>query len=422
MTVVQFWGGLGVIGSSKITLTEGSHRVMLDIGLDIPSQTDLFRAPVRERAGRELADRLRLGMAPRVPGLWDRRWLSDEDAALAEPTEETAVFASHAHIDHTGLAGFVRAGIPMHAHADTVRVLDALEASGERLAGAAPQWIPLQDGEIRDFGPFSVQCIRVDHDVPGASGYLVTCPDGVLAFTGDLRFHGEHPELTQAFVERVRGVDAFVTEGTLMSFDPPEGVIRDEAAVNADFVQTLDHAGLVLLSVYPRDVERAAEFTALARQHGRTILWPAQVADFLQRMGVEAAPFTEELLDEVRAQPASYVIQPDTTELPSLLDLPITPGTPFFHANGAPLGEFDPHWAVFADWLAALGVTLLRRGSSGHATADAIFAMIETIHPKVVFPIHTMSPTRFLMPSGVRRVIPHYGERFDLRGNLLAAD
>lgn len=46
--------------------------------------------------------------------------------------------------------------------------------------------------------------------------------------------------------------------------------------------------------------------------------------------------------------------------------------------------------------------------------------MIEAIHPKVVFPIHTMAPTRFLVPAGVRRVIPHYGERFDLRGDLLS--
>ncbi|MBB2892616.1 MBL fold metallo-hydrolase [Flexivirga oryzae] len=420
MTVIEFWGGLGVIGSSKLTLTEGDHRVMLDIGLDIPSHTDLFRSPVRERPGRELADRLRLRMAPRVPGLWDRRWLADEDADLAEPTTKTAVFASHAHIDHTGLAGFVRPDIPMHAHADTVRVLDALEASGEQLAGCAPEWIPLHDGETRDFGPFTVQCIRVDHDVPGASGYLVTCPDGRLAFTGDLRFHGRHPDLTRGFVERVRGVDAFVTEGTLMSFDPPEGVVRDEDAVNADFVQTLGHSGVVLMSVYPRDVERAAEFVELARQHERTILWPAGIADFLQRMGVDAQPLTTEKVADVRAQPASYIVQVAVDDLPGLLDLPIEQGTPFFHANGAPLGEFDPQWAVFADWVEALGIDLLRRGSSGHATADATFTMIEAIHPKVVFPIHTMAPTRFLVPAGVRRVIPHYGERFDLRGDLLS--
>jgi ribonuclease J len=34
----------------------------------------------------------------------------------------------------------------------------------------------------------------LDLDVPGASGYLVTASDGVLAFTGDIRFHGHHPE------------------------------------------------------------------------------------------------------------------------------------------------------------------------------------------------------------------------------------
>ena len=43
---VEFWGGVGVIGSSKVLITEGDHRVLLDFGLDIPRGTDLFRPPV----------------------------------------------------------------------------------------------------------------------------------------------------------------------------------------------------------------------------------------------------------------------------------------------------------------------------------------------------------------------------------------
>jgi hypothetical protein len=52
---IEFWGGVGVIGSSKVLIHDGGHRVLLDLGLDIPRGGDLFRVPAarpRGRAGR----------------------------------------------------------------------------------------------------------------------------------------------------------------------------------------------------------------------------------------------------------------------------------------------------------------------------------------------------------------------------------
>jgi len=425
-TRIQFWGGLGVIGSSKLTITHGGHRVMLDVGLDIPGEADLFRPPVRERAGRELADRLRLGLAPRVPGLWDPRWLHgvpDPDGQLAGPDADTAVFASHAHIDHIGLAGFVRTDIPLYAHADTIAILAALAVSGQGLAGREPDWRPLTGGQVVQHGSLSVECIPVDHDLPGACGYLVTTPDGSIAFTGDLRFHGRHPHLSRAFVDRIHGVDVLVTEGTLLSFDPYEGPMRTETDVRTDFLAALRHPGLVLLSIYPRDLERVREFTQAAHEVGRALLWPPKVAVMLRELGIPAASWGEPgALAAVSDRPAEFVVQPDMSDLPSLLDLPVRPGTPLFHANGEPLGEFDPKWSPFADWIEALGLDLWRAGSSGHASADAVFSMLEQAAPGVVFPIHTMAPTRCVVPSGTCRVIPHYDRVYELADRTVTVE
>lgn len=132
MATIEFWGGVGVIGGSKILIQQDGHRVLLDIGLDIPSGGDLFRLPVRRRPGRELADRLRLGGAPALPGLFAPEAL-EAGSPLAEPAGETAVFVSHPHIDHVGLAGFVRPEVPVHAHTDAVDVLTALAATGQGL-------------------------------------------------------------------------------------------------------------------------------------------------------------------------------------------------------------------------------------------------------------------------------------------------
>ena len=108
MASFEFWGGLGVIGSSKIMISDGGHRVMLDIGLDIPSGANLFRVPVRIRPDRELADRLRVAPRPRCPGCYDPAFLDRGRPARPNPSatrRNTHIFVSHPHIDHVGLAG-----------------------------------------------------------------------------------------------------------------------------------------------------------------------------------------------------------------------------------------------------------------------------------------------------------------------------
>jgi ribonuclease J len=131
---VEFWGGVGVIGSSKVLIKDGGHRVLLDLGLDIPKDGDLFRVPAAPRPGRELADRLRVGAAPAIPGLFDPTALAAGDR-LGDLVEPTSLFVTHPHIDHVGLVGFVRPEIPVHASPDTIAMMNALEKGQEALPG-----------------------------------------------------------------------------------------------------------------------------------------------------------------------------------------------------------------------------------------------------------------------------------------------
>jgi ribonuclease J len=255
----------------------------------------------------------------------------------------------------------------------------------------------------------------VDHDVPGASGYLVHTTDGTLAYTGDIRFHGRHPERSWAFAERAAGCDVLVTEATTLSFPAEDGPARTESDVRRSFVDHLTAArGLVLLSLYDRDVERVAEFTEAARSAGRTIVWPKRTAAMLSRLGVDVDTVPPE---DVLAKPAAFVVQPDPADLPALLDLPLAAGDVFLHANGEPLGEFDPRWPVFSDWLTHLGLTLHRIGASGHASPAHLHEFVERVAPRVVCPIHTFQPTALYPPHAVRRVIPRYGTRYDFAGS-----
>ena len=430
MVTIEFWGGLGVIGGSKVMVEDGGHRVLLDIGLDIPSGRDPFRLPVRPRPGRELADRLRLGVAPRIPGLFDPAGL-EPGSPLGEPVGaagETAVFVSHPHIDHVGLAGFVRDDIAVHAHTDAVDLLAALAATGQGLPNGDPDWHRLADRQRVAVGPMEVECVAVDHDVPGASGYLVHTADGTLAFTGDIRFHGRHPQRSWGFTDRGADCDVLVTEGTTLGWDM-RGPLRDESDVERDFAAALEQTeGLLLLSMYPRDLERVTAFLGLAAAAGREIVWTEPVAAFLRLAGVPKLAGLPDLLSaadvprsDLHAAPSGYVVAPDPDDLPSLLDLPVGEGFPaavMVHANGEPLGPFEPRWEPFTDWLGALGIELRQIGCSGHADQDQLHHMLERMRPRVVFPIHTTAPARLHPPLGMARTVAAYGRGYDFRGRV----
>lgn len=420
-TTVEFWGGVGVIGSSKVLITEGDHRVLLDFGLDIPRGTDLFRPPVVPRPRRYLADRLRVGAAPRLPGVYDPAMLEPGDP-LGEPGPATAVFVSHAHIDHCGLVGTLRPGIEVHASLPTIGVLRALAAAGDGLPGGEPDWRPLADETPLAFGPLTVERITVDHDVPGASGYLVTTSDGVLAFTGDIRFHGRAPERAWRLAERAAGCEMFVTEGTALGLPAFPGPVRTEDDVVRDFAAALEAAGrdLVLLAMYPRDLDRVREFVDAAGAAGRWIVWGDAVAAFLRELGVDGVlAYSEVGSAGLRDNPGGFVYQPDLRDLrgiPDLADLPVGAGTVWLHANGEPLGPFESRWALFAEWLAALGIPLRRIGAFGHATADDLHTLVHRVAPRTVVPIHTDAPERLHPVGGPVRLLAEPARAYDLGG------
>jgi ribonuclease J len=411
MARLRFYGGVGVIGATKVVVEQEGWRVVLDMGADIPGREGLVRGPAVLSPGTELRTRLLLAEAPRIERLF--RTNAVEGTGLEGGADgRTALFLTHGHIDHVGLLGWVDPEVPAYAAEETVRMLDALEAAGQGLEGGSVPVATLAEDEQVAVGPLRVERVRVDHDIPGASGYLVHTEDGVVAYSGDLRLHGRHPELTEAFAAKASGAAALVMEGTSLSGDPRVAV-RPEASVDATFDEELGRTpGLVLMSVYPRDVERVASFTEIAGRHGRRILWPPATAAFLRAYGVEDVHELD--VAQVRANPSRFVVQLAANELGTLLELPVGPGSSFLHANGEPLGPFQAGWDLLQQWLARLQVPFTVIGTSGHATPHDLHRVVEIVRPRVLYPVHTTDPYRLLPPPGTLRVLAEYGRWYDL--------
>ncbi|MDA8301434.1 MAG: MBL fold metallo-hydrolase [Actinomycetota bacterium] len=413
MALLSFYGGVGRIGSTKVLVEQDGWRVFLDLGLLVPDQHQLLQPSLQLRPGAELATRLRLGEAPRIPRLYRAGALEGLD--LEGGTDgRTALFISHCHIDHMGLIGWVDPGVPIYAAPESVRMVEALEAAGLGPEGGAPRLLPMAEDEVVEVGPLRVERVTVDHDVPGASAYLVHTDEGIVAYSGDIRLHGRHPERTMRFASRAAGASALVIEGTSLSGDPAH-VPSSEASVDEAYDKVLSATpGLVLQTLYSRDTERVRAFTEMAAGHGRQVLWPAPVAKFLSAYGLQGVrALDDEAIAEARSSPESFAVQIAVAELDRLLELPLGPGSVFVHANGEPLGPFhQPGWDLLQAWLRHLHVPWYSVGTTGHATPADIDQVVEVVSPETVYPVHTLEPYRLTPPPGTRRALPEYGRRY----------
>ncbi len=412
MADISFWGGVGVIGASRILIEQDGWRVLLDFGIDLtPPNAELFQHGVALRPEYALYDRLRTGQAPPLPHIYR------EDAMHGFPLpagsdQHTAVFISHAHIDHIGLIGWIDPAIPIYSSPETARLMDALAHAGETLEGYSRTPIPVEEQHPVTFGPFRITRYPVDHNVIGASGYAVETEDGVVAFTGDIRLHGRHPELSESFARAVHGARALVIEGTTLSAGFREAP-RFESTVDKLFADALrDTPGLVLMSLYHRDLERVESFLNIAKKAGRKIIWPENMATLFKTWGFhDILEFGSDVdVATIRGNPSNFILQVTPEFLPWLLDLPVGPGSCFLHANGPP-GARNHRWDVLQEWLKFLHVPSWSIGNRGHASPDDLNQLVEWVQPDILFPLHSQEPDRIIPPPGTARWLPQRGGR-----------
>ncbi|MEP7105438.1 MAG: MBL fold metallo-hydrolase [Chloroflexota bacterium] len=381
----------------KFTVEHGGKRALFDFGLEHAPGRAPFSMGLVPRPGRELADLLALGAAPRLAGVyeaWDGR---------------TAAFITHMHLDHTSLVRFLHPEVPLFYPAAMEPLRAAVEASGY-IPWRRPPGTPLEDRRAVAWGEIEVTPVAVDHDLPGAAGYLVRTPDLFLAYTGDQRRHGLHPEVTAAFAEAARGADVLVQEGVMLQPPrppvpgtpqpvPPPPPRLTEHDVAAGWSRLLEStAGLVVVNLYAMNRERVQLLAATARDHGRRLVMEPPAALMAGH---------PDLLDlaEVRADPARFAVQLSFENLPHLIDLALPGGSVYVHSNGPPLGPFDPAYAVMQAWVERLGLGFVPLGCTGHSWPADIERTVREVSPGLVIPVHSRAPEALQVP-GVPALVP----------------
>lgn len=458
MTSITFHGGVNEIGGNKILVEDGDTRILLDFGMSFGRLGKYYEEYVKPRTAACIGDFLEMGLLPDIKGIYR----SDHLKAIGRKPEELGVdaaFISHAHADHVNYVTFLHEKMPIYCGATAKGIIEAVtESSGRKVdyeilnfkeRPILDKRAPPVERDIRTFrtgdkikvGSIEVIPIHVDHSVPGAYGFVIHTSGGTIVYTGDMRLHGTHAEMTTDFINRAaeEDVDALISEGTRIDRTEKSSEQEVYAKCKDEIAKT---NRLVFADFNFKDVDRLRTFVRLAKETGRKFVIGYKEACLLKRYAEDGrlnvpALDDESIViyqarkgsgtfdecdykvcerqyyslgnawqyDEVLEKQDDLIMFMNFWNLGHLIDIKPKAGSLFIHS----LSEaFNEEMAISEErennWLEHFRLKKVQAHCSGHASGPEIKEAIEKIGAKRLFPIHTEHPEMFKGLKGVEAV------------------
>jgi len=446
----------------SLRLEEERSHVLFDAGLSFSAYRRFFDFPTRlpqESVRLELVD---TAILPEIAGLDDRRLKYYAELArgkvgyeVIEPSDAETdiddVYVSHVHSDHSKLCSLLgsRSTIHMGELATDLFIRNAGLSSrldlfsklffrDAKSGKARNKYQPFADGEKIVVGGLEILPVAVDHSTPSSFGFIITCPTGTVAYTGDIRFHGAAGKLSREFIQEVRSreVDLLITEGTNMGEARPQGE-ADVGKFASSLIERSNRAGncLTLVKVSPSDIDRISSMVSLAKELDNDVILTKGVASticiassFRERLRfidlpdlrkcrilipkdkvgppsdrhakfLEQEGFSDRFLklsdyhSECASKPHVVISRGDL----NLFKLKPLPRSLYVFSTSEPATEeeeFNLEREINTAQL--LGLLFYHVHASGHASPLDLVEMIRQIKPKKLIPIHTEGPNAFV--------------------------
>ncbi|MDR2977619.1 MAG: MBL fold metallo-hydrolase [Streptococcaceae bacterium] len=425
---VIFHAGVLTIGGTIVEIAYHDSHIFFDFGTE-------FR-PELKFPDESLKTLLDNHLIPELKDIYDFRF-DYHYAGMKRPDfKHSAVFLSHAHLDHTKMINYLEPSIPLYALNATAEVLPVLNQNGDflieqpfeedksftrEIIGVAPY------GKIR-VGEIEVELAPVDHDAYGACGMIISAAGKKIAYTGDLRLHGYDPDDTLKFTALAKHADMLIMEGVSISFPERENASESaEYPINSeqDLIQAFirleaeNPERQLTFNGYPANVKR---FSQLVKASSRKVVLTQDMSLLLKKIfGQETFyyvipgksrpeslnPKFEVDYSELLADKSEYLwqVESDFDKLQK--------GGLYIHSDASPLGDFDPQYQVFLDMLSHNDIEFVRIACSGHATPDDLNKIVQLIEPKMLVPIHSYHPELLENPYG-ERILPVRGQIVEL--------
>ncbi len=419
---IGFFDGVREIGGNKIIIEENGEAILLDFGKRFAVNNTYFNDYLPGREWNSPYDYVKTGEFPPFRNFYKNALPEDIETL---DFEVKAVFFSHAHLDHIGLIDFISDNLPKYMSAYSKEVLAFFN---EKSTIGKTENIEVFEEPVQ-IGNFTVKPVPTDHDIPGSFATEIDTPKGKIFYTGDIYFHGRHPEKSENFLQYAKESKPYIliTEGTRFGWGFVTSLTEDQLKeqIKSLLVQC---GGMVIGNPYEPHLTRMQTFYELAKEQGRifVVTLPyafnlrnyAKIGDsvaerilndketFVYKPGRNLKEwekqFKNKFLDakDVRSKQSEIVLLLDFKSTPELLDIKPEKGTIYVHSGGEPLASLDQeNTKILNNWLNMFGIPYYRIHSPGHAGQPDLFRMAKTINPEILLPIHTQIPERFEIVS-----------------------
>lgn len=488
MVDIDFYGGVNEIGGNKILVKDDKNSFFLDFGMGFSKANEYLSEFLQPRKSNGIVDFVELGFLPYIKGIYRDDYLEHVGIKYEPEPSVDGVLISHSHVDHVAYVHHLREDIPIFLSHESYLILKALEETG---ASTFSEYLNLKktfhmgpnkkgDGYKRlkltverdinivkpykpfSIGNFTIQSAPVDHSLPGASGYIAENDDETVVYTGDLRFHGRQPELTNKFVKKSKRSQptTLITEGTRINKDDTISEFEIEAKAIKELEDTQD---LVVVNFPVRDLDRLVTFYNTAQKIGRKLVVSLKQAYILNLFEGLGYPKIEDVMvykpkkgwglvsddryscvndewlcssnidpkqimadyklwereyinwdntvthKDLSQNPENYIFRCDFFEFKELIDIKPERGI-YIKSSTEPFDEQMEIMEKKAEtWLNHFNLDI-NKGfhASGHANGREILEMVREINPEKVYPIHTENIELFdvLKDDGIEVIRP----------------
>ena len=397
---VRIHRGTKEIGGTCIELEAQGKRIALDVGLPLDAPDD----PEEHK-----------GLLPQVPGFTE-----PDDSLLG-------VLISHPHMDHYGLARYIRPEVPVYIGEAAHSVMKAASAyvpNGSSFT--APHFIAAR--KPVEIGPFRITPYLVDHSAFDAYSLLVEADGKRVFYSGDFRAHGRKSALFEAMVARPpKDIDVLLMEGTTIGRTGSAEGFATEKELEQEFVQTFKETkGIHFVWTSSQNIDRIVTIFRAAKRTGRVLIVDLYTAVVLEATGRDRipqaswrdvrlyTPFSQvldikkkELFQDLGRHKVNRVFPehlPDLASRAVMLFRPMARNDKGVESVLDGAGFTYSMWEGYLTarnsfrvikWLEAHHIPRRNIHTSGHASVADLSRFAAALAPRTLVPIHSFETGRF---------------------------
>ena len=355
---------------------------------------------------------------------------------------------THGHEDHIGGVPYLlamKADIPLVGSKLTLALVEA-KLKEHRIT---PYSLLVKEGQVEQFGPFSLEFVAVNHSIPDALAVIIRSEAGTVLATGDFKMDqlpldGRLTDLRAFAKVGEEGLDLFMVDSTnadVPGFTPLE---RDIGPVIESVIAKTP--GKVVVASFSSHVHRVQQVLDAAVANGRKVAFVGRsmvrnmaIASELGFLNVDPKSIVE--LKHIDQLPDHQVVLMSTGsqgEPMAVLarianrdhQVAIGEGDTVLLASSLIPGNENAVYRVI-DGLTKLGANVVHKGNakvhvSGHAAAGELLYCYNILKPKNVMPIHgearhLMANAKLAIQTGVpveRTLLTEDGYVVDLRDGV----